>query len=622
MHALAKRTLTDLFDAAARRTPDAPALVCNGHRLSYAELDRRANRVARLLVERGVGPERFVGLLLPRSAELVVALLAVLKSGAAYVPVDPEYPAERIASVLADAAPSLVLGTRETERAAARAALPLLLLDDPALRAGLARKPSHPLHDAERTAVLRPQHPAYVLHTSGSTGRPKGVVGTHAAEVNHLTGIARTHPTPPGATVLAHSSISFVDGSAQILGGLLQGACVVLADAREAKDPAALAKLISAHAVHRVVLVPSLLSALLDTVDPALLSSCEQWVSSGEDLPRPTVRRFAEALPRARLLNYYGASEFAGDGLLGECGASDAPIGRPLEGVHAHVLDASLKPVPAGETGELYVSGAALARGYLRRAGLTAERFVACPLGGAGERMYRTGDLVRQRPDGTLVFAGRADQQVKIRGFRVEPGEVEAALCAHPRVVRAAVVALEDDSAVRRLVAYVVAEPGADPRPAELRAHVANLLPDHMVPAAVVLLDALPTTPNGKTDRLALPAPDFQAVATEDAPGSERERLLCALFAEVLGLRSVGRADDFFELGGDSILATRVAAKARQLGLSLSTRDMFTGRSVSAVAETARRLETETPERPLSDEQLMSLSREELDEITLARRTK
>jgi len=622
-HTPAKWTLSDLFDMAVRRSPDAPALVCDGRRLSYAELDERAGRLARLLAERGAGPERFVGLLLPRSVDLVVALLAVVRSGAAYVPVDPGYPADRIAYVLTDTAPELLIGTRATEPVAARAtgALPRLLLDDPAVTARLDQAAPLPPGDTGRRGPLRPEHPVYVLHTSGSTGRPKGVVGTHAAEVNHLTGIGRVHPLAPGDTVLAHSSISFVDGSTQILGALVHGACVVLADAREAGDPAALGRLISTHAIRRAVMVPSLLAALLDTVDPALLVSCRQWVSSGEDLPRQTARRFAEVLPHARLLNYYGASEFAGDGLLGECTAEDTPIGLPLDGVHTHILDSRLRPVAPMETGELHVCGTALARGYLHRPARTAERFVACPFSATGERMYRTGDLARQRPDGNLEYAGRADHQLKIRGFRVEPGEVEAALRTHPQVADTVVVAHEDDAKVRRLVAYAVAEPQTAPAPAELRAHLAASLPEHMVPATVVLLGALPRTPNGKTDRLALPAPDFGSAATDDTALDAHEELLCEVFADVLALDKIGRRDDFFELGGDSLLATRAVAKARRLGLAFTVRDMFTRRSAAAVAQAARPLEPTVPE-PASDRApLLSLTAEELDELATDRRT-
>ncbi|MFJ8334367.1 amino acid adenylation domain-containing protein [Streptomyces sp. NPDC094437] len=630
MHSLASRTLPELFDAEVRRVPEAPALMYDGTTLSYAALDGRANRLARLLLRRGMGPEDLVGLLLPRSVELVVALLAVLKCGAAYVPFDPDYPAERTAHLLSDAAPRLVLGVRATEESAARHGVPLLVLDDPAVGSLLEGESARPVRDEERVRPLAPGHPAYVLHTSGSTGEPKGVIGTHAGEVNHLTALGRRYPYPAGSVALAQSSLSFVDGSTQLLGPLLHGACVVLADARQAKDPQALGELIARHGIHHVVLVPSLLTAILDSVEPtASLASCTRWVCSGEELPSRLAHRFAEALPGARLFNYYGASEFAGDGLTGACTAQDVSVGRPLENVAAYVLDASLRPVAAGTAGELYIAGAALARGYLRRPALTAERFVADPYGPAGTRMYRTGDLVLQRPDGAVEFVGRADHQVKLRGHRVELGEVAAALRAHPGVEQAVAVVRQDDGPdIRRLVAYAVASRRTGPRPAapeldaaQLRAHLAASLPAYMVPAAVVVLDALPLTPNGKIDRRALPAPEFRTAGAtdDDAPRDERERALSDVFTAVLALSGGGRrTDDFFALGGDSILAAQVIAKARQFGLALSAGDVFVHKTVAALAAVARDIGADAEAPPVPPVPLLSLSPEEFDEITVA----
>ncbi|MFG2847006.1 AMP-binding protein [Kitasatospora sp. NPDC048296] len=388
--ALPRTTLTELFQARAARTPDATALVCRGVEVSYAELNERANRLARLLIERGAGPEDLVALALPRSIELAVALLAVLKSGAAYLPIDPTWPAERIAHMLRDARPVVALAVEATAAVLAEApAAPVLVLDRPEFRAETAEHPGTDPADADRRLPLLPEHPAYVIYTSGSTGRPKGVVGIHAAEVNHLSAIARRHPYRADRPALAKSSMSFVDGSTELLGGLLYGEGTVLADGEQAKDPAALARLIAEHGVGRIFVVPSLLAAVLDVADPAHLASCELWMTTGEIIPAHLAARFAELLPGARLANYYGSSELSGDAVCGDCGPDRQPIGLPFDNIGAYVLDAALRPVPVSATGELYVGGAALARGYLRRAGLTAERFVADPYGPAGARMYR-----------------------------------------------------------------------------------------------------------------------------------------------------------------------------------------------------------------------------------------
>ncbi|MFG3055691.1 amino acid adenylation domain-containing protein, partial [Kitasatospora sp. NPDC048239] len=585
--------LPELFQAQVARTPEATALVFQDTEVPYTELNERANRLARLLIERGAGPERLVALAVPRSVEMVVALLAVVKTGAAYLPVDPEYPAERIAYMLADAEPALVLaGTRTEAGLRAATPAPMLVVDAPELAAELERFPATDPVDEDRTAPLRPEHPAYVLYTSGSTGRPKGVVGLHASAANLLTAIARSYPYRPGAPTLAKSSMSFVDGSTELLGSLLHGDPVVLADAASAKDPLALAQLIARHRIGRITVVPSLLAALLEVGTP-LLASCTHWVTTGENIPQYLAERFAEALPNARLLNFYGASETSGDVLFGDCGATETPIGRPIANTRVYVLDNSLQPAPVGVTGELYVAGAALARGYLGRPELTADRFVADPFGPAGGRMYRTGDLVRWSAAGSLEFAGRADAQVKIRGFRIELGEVESALAGHPSVGRASVVVREDRPGDQRLVGYVVpaAETAESAEPVEpvdgelLRRHVASELPEYMVPSAVVVLDSLPLTPSGKVDRLALPAPDYAAGASGRAPSSRQEEILCGVFAEVLGVASVGVDDSFFELGGHSLLGTRLMSRIRAvLGVEVGIRALFEAPTVAGLA--------------------------------------
>ncbi|MCD0486415.1 amino acid adenylation domain-containing protein, partial [Streptacidiphilus sp. ASG 303] len=578
-------TITDLFEARATRSPHATALVSGDTALTLGELNESANRLARLLVARGAGPERLVALALHRSADMVVAMLAVLKSGAAYLPVDPTYPQERITLMLADANPMVVLASHASRPAVeGTATAPLLMADDPVLRAEAAALPADDLTDGDRLAALTPSHPAYVVYTSGSTGTPKGVVLQHSGVVNLLTAIARQYPYEPGAPALAKSSLSFVDGSTELLGSLLHGDPVVLADPEQARDPHALARMIGQHGIGRITVVPSLLAALLDADVPGL-AECRHWVTTGESIPTHLVERFSRMLPDARLVNFYGASETTGDVLYGECGPRNAPLGRPLVNSRVYVLDSALRPVPAGTTGELYVSGPQLARGYLNRPGLSAERFVADPYGAPGTRMYRTGDLARWNPAGHLEFLGRADTQVKIRGFRVEPGEVESALATHPDTTQAAVVVREDAAGSRRLVGYVVPAAGRHIEPQALRRHLAAVLPDHMVPSALVMLDALPLTPSGKVDRNALPAPEHDPTDAYRAPATPREETLCALFAEVLGVARVGVDDSFFDLGGHSLLAAKLASRVRAvLGTELSLRTLFEAPTAAALA--------------------------------------
>ncbi|MEV0177421.1 amino acid adenylation domain-containing protein, partial [Streptomyces sp. NPDC050803] len=581
-------TLPVLFEAQAARTPDAPALHHDGGTLTYAELNTRANRLAHLLIARGTGPDGHVGLVLPRSADQVVALLAVLKSGAAYLAVDPDYPADRIAHMLGDARPGLVLTTAELAAGLPPHGGDVLILD----ALDTAGRPAHNPTDADRARPLTPAHPAYLIYTSGSTGVPKGVAGLHEGAVNRLLWFGEEFPFD-GRPVLAKSSLSFVDGTTELLGPLVHGAPVVLCGAEAARSAAAMTDLVARHGVGRITLVPSLLAELLDGDDAGALAPCTLWVTSGEALPPAHADRFRTALPAARLLNLYGSSEASGDSLYADVTAGTVRIGRPIANTRAYVLDDALRPVPAGTAGELYIAGAGLARGYLGRPGLTAERFVACPFSATGERMYRTGDLARWTADGQLDYLGRADQQVKVRGFRVEPAEIEAALAAHPAVEHAAVVLREDRPGDKRLVAYVVG--GADT--GELRAQVAQALPDYMVPSAFVTLDALPLNPNGKLDRAALPAPTY--TARGGAPRTAAETLLCTLFAEVLGVQRAGVDDSFFDLGGDSVLALRLVSRARRANLALTARDVFVHRTVEALAAVARTTaDTETYQLP------------------------
>ncbi|GID33104.1 hypothetical protein Abr02nite_80870 [Paractinoplanes brasiliensis] len=574
VHPVPASTLPEAFERQARRDPGRVALRAGPVTLTYGDLNAAANRLARVLVAEGVGAEDFVAVAVPRTDQLVIALLAVLKAGAAYCPIDLSYPADRIRYMLTDAAPALLLSTRESAGAVAGHEAPALVLDSQATTDRLTAAPGHDLAEAELRRPRKPQHPAYLIYTSGSTGAPKGVIGLHAGAVNRLAWGASAFPYATDAPVLAKSSMSFIDGSTELLGPLLHGGVVVLAGASDGAGAGDLAALVARHRAGRLTVVPSLLGALLDG-DVAGLATCRLWVTSGEALPPAYADRFARALPGAELVNFYGASEASGDSLFAACRPGDVAIGRPIWNTRAYVLDDQLRPVPPGAAGELYVAGLGLARGYLRRPALTAERFVACPSGPPGERMYRTGDLVRRRLDGALDHLGRADHQVKIRGFRVELGEVEAALSAGAHVAAAAAAAHPDPDGEQRLHGYVVAAPGEDIDPAELRRHLAGRLPQPLLPATLTVLPALPLTPNGKLDRAALPAPRRAAPGEGRAPANRLEKLWCDLFAEALHLDRVGPDDGFFDLGGHSVLALRVAGRARRAGFTVTVRDIM-----------------------------------------------
>ncbi|HWD02363.1 MAG TPA: amino acid adenylation domain-containing protein [Amycolatopsis sp.] len=577
-------TVAGLFEAQVRRSPDAVAVV-GGETWTFAELNARANRLARALVERGAGPETLVALALPRSAEMLTAILAVHKAGAAYLPLDPDYPAERLAAMLADAEPGLLLTVPELTGSvpdfAATASLADLLAAD---------RPDTDLTDGDRLRPLRPEHPAYVIYTSGSTGTPKGVVVPHTGLVNLFHSHRATLHRPAVARTgrehlrVGHAwSFSF-DASWQPQLWLLDGHAVHVVPDEVRRDPEELAALIRRERLEFIEVTPSLFTQLADA---GLVADgrCPLAVVGvgGEAVPDALWRRLAE-LPGTDAVNLYGPTESTVDALVARIADSERPlVGRPVANTRAYVLDGSLRPVAPGVTGELYLAGAGLARGYLGRPALTAERFVADPYGAPGTRMYRTGDLARWTEDGRLDFGGRADDQVKIRGFRVEPAEVAAALDRHPAVAQSVVVVREDR--VKQLVAYVVA--GAPVDAAELRRHAGAVLPDHLVPAAFVLLEALPVLANGKLDRAALPAPDFSGQVGGRAPSTDRERELCAMAVDVLGVPGLGVDDDFFALGGDSIVAMQLVARARAGGLRISPRDVFRHRTVAGLAKVA-----------------------------------
>ncbi|MDX3752858.1 non-ribosomal peptide synthetase [Streptomyces sp. AK08-02] len=577
-HPAPHTTLSALFEEQADRTPQATALVHGRTRLSYGELNTRANRLAHQLIAGGAGPEQVVAVSLPRSAELVIALLAVLKSGAAYLPMDPALPPDRVAFIHQEAAPVLVV-------------------DDAAAVGRTSDQPG--TNPAAELGGADPQNPAYVIYTSGSTGRPKGVVIPHRGITNRLLWMQATFALDADDRVLQKTPASFDVSVWEFFWPLIAGATLVVAEPEGHRDPAYLSDLIEAEGVTTVHFVPSMLSAFLDDPDITRCPSLRRVICSGETLPPDLVAR-AHRHFDAELYNLYGPTEASVDVTWWHCRRHSAeaahgpvPIGRPVWNTRVHVLDDNLRQVPPGVCGELYLSGVQLARGYLRRPGLTAERYVPDPFEGGGARMYRTGDLARWRADGVLEFVGRADQQVKIRGFRIEPGEVEAALTEMSEVAQAVVTVREDRPRDRMLVGYVVPVAGATPDSRALRAALASRLPEYLLPAAIVVLAELPVTASGKTDHRALPAPDFSSGAENyRAPGTPLESLLCELFATTLGLSRVGVDDNFFDLGGNSLLSVRLAGDLRRrTGRELPLRLVFAAQTVSVLA---RALETGT----------------------------
>ncbi|MFG1664157.1 amino acid adenylation domain-containing protein [Streptomyces sp. Y7] len=567
-------SVPELFAEQAARTPEAVAVTGGKRILTYAELDADATRLAGHLARRGVGRGDRVAVLMERSADLLSALLAIWRAGAAYVPVDVGQPAERITFLLKDSAPAAVLCTRST-RGAVPEDTPVapLVLDD--LPAGGEGRP------AVRTT---PDDLAYVMYTSGSTGTPKGVAVPHGA-VAALAGDPGWGLREEDA-VLLHAPHAFDASLFEIWVPLVSGARVVVAepgvvDAPRIRDEAA-AGVTSLHLTAGTFRV-------LAEEEPECFAGLREVLTGGDVVPLQAVERIRQVCPELRIRHLYGPTETtlcATWHLVepGSPGVGTLPMGRPLAGRRIHVLDAFLQPVPAGVPGELYLAGEGVAHGYAGRAALTAERFVADPYDTAGRRMYRTGDLVRWTDEGDLVFVGRADSQVKIRGFRVEPGEVESALAAQPGVRQAVVAVRDDGPGEKRLIGYVVAD-GPDLDPDHVRERVAEVLPEYMVPAMVMAMVTLPVTANGKVDRDALPAPDFVSRSAGRAPESETEQQMCTLFAEVLALDEVGAEDNFFELGGDSGLGMRLARRIREdLGVDLPIRQLFSAPTPAGVA--------------------------------------
>src|SRR5262245_24762520 len=567
--ALPGTTLPQLFAAQAAATPDAVAVVFAGEELSYGELDARANQLAHHLRALGVGAESVVGVCLERSLELVVALLGILKAGGGYLPLDPDYPAERLHYMLADAGAAVLISATGLRDRVDAPGVRRLELDGAA--ATIAAHPKSAPAD-----VLQPHNLAYVIYTSGSTGTPKGVAVTHGGIPNLAAAQIDRFAITSQARVLQFASASFDAAVSEIATTLVSGATLVLAPAQREGD--ALARVICEQNVSHATLPPVLLAELPEHVPLQTL------IVAGEACSAEVVARWS---PGRRMINAYGPTEATVCATMREAvaGACVPPLGGPIWNTRIYVLDGCLEPVPVGVVGELYIAGAGVGRGYVGRGGLTAERFVADRFGAAGSRMYRSGDLARWRGDGVLEFVGRADHQVKVRGFRTEPREIDAALVWQVGVSQAVVVARADRAGRLQLVGYVVMAAGGQADVAGLRAHVGARLPDYMVPSAIVVLERLPLTANGKLDRAALPAPQVRAGGVRLAR-NPREELLCALFAEVLGLERVGAEDDFFALGGHSLLATRLISRIRSsLDVELSIRSLFEAPTVAGLVE-------------------------------------
>jgi amino acid adenylation domain-containing protein len=607
---LSATTVLALFAQRVAESPRSAAVESGAESLTYAELDAHADALAGRLAGLGVGTgvEDRVAVLLRRSATSVVALLAVLKLGAVYVPLDPRSPAERQAEMVRQAGARAIIADGEVPFA------------DPArvVRTDGARGADGADTVGQAPSPVRriePDSLACVLFTSGSTGRPKGVALTHRG----VTDFARDAGFATGAQsrVLMHASPAFDASLYEIWVPLLAGGCVVIAPEGDL-DPERLRAVIAGSGVTSMLLTAAVLRLVAGEAPGALAGLTELW-SGGDVVPALDVRRILEACPGLTVVDAYGPTEIT---VIATCYGVDRaelvpetmPIGGPMDNTRAYVLDGALRPVPPGAPGDLYVAGSGLARGYLNRPALTAERFVPDPFGPAGSRMYRTGDVVRWSTDGVLVFVGRVDDQVKIRGFRVEPGEVEAAVRSLAPVGDAAVVARENASGVRQLIAYVVPAPGVELDLEALRAQSADLLPDYMVPARFVPLDCLPLTSRGKLDRDALPEPQLGQAGTGRAPRTEQEEVLREVYVEVLGHADVGVEDNFFEIGGDSITALQLVARARRRGLELDPRDVFVQRTLADLAAIALPVE-QAAEAPAPEDAAVSMDEDELAEL-------
>ncbi|UVL32510.1 amino acid adenylation domain-containing protein [Pseudomonas sp. B21-041] len=582
-----QQTLHGLFEAQVQRTPQAVAVVAGDQALSYTQLNERANRLARHLLSLGVQVDSRVAICVERSLEMVIGLLAINKAGAAYVPLDPAYPAERLAYMLEDSAPAVVLVHGATRTLLGEFSAPVIDLDQNTWQSLSADNPQIP--------ALTPQHSAYVIYTSGSTGQPKGVVNEHAGVVNRLLWMQDAYRLTAADSVLQKTPFSFDVSVWEFFWPLMTGARLVMARPDGHKDPQYLTEVIETENITTLHFVPSMLDVFLANSDTTRCDSVRQVMCSGEALPGRVVRRFKLQLSGSALHNLYGPTEAAVDVTAWDCAGTieqtpdNTPIGKPIANTRMYILDAQQQPVPQGVIGELYIAGVQVARGYLNRPELSAERFLNDPFQANG-RMYRTGDVARYLADGNIQYLGRNDDQVKIRGLRIELGEIQARLAQIKGVQEAVVVAREEVPGDKRLVAYYTGERLEIDL---LRSQLLEHLPDYMVPTVFVHLDSLPLSPNGKLDRKALPAPDQQSLKTREyeAPVGDVEITLARLWAELLNVERVGRHDHFFELGGHSLLAVSLIGRLRQEGMEADVRGLFEQPTLAGYAAITERME-------------------------------
>ena len=596
----AAETLQLAFEVQVELTPDADAIHFGRNKLTYNELNQRANQLAHYLRQLEVGPGTLIGICMERSLELVISLFGILKAGAAYVPIDPSYPKERIAYIMQDAH------------------VPVLLTQD-RLKAHLPASEAHIIiekSDGQKIMQMSTDNPlpvasmddlAYVIYTSGSTGRPKGAMNTHRGINNRLQWMQDAYQLEANERVLQKTPFSFDVSVWEFFWPLLYGAQLVLAKPDGHRDTEYLAKVIQEQQITTIHFVPSMLRAFLDTPGVEACTSLQRVICSGEALPYELQQAFFKCYPHTALYNLYGPTEAAIDVTAWKCQRTSSeqvvPIGYPIANTQIYLLDAHQQLVPAGIPGELYIGGTGVASGYLNQPELTRERFIADPFSSTeNARLYKTGDRARYLPDGAIVYLGRNDDQVKLRGMRIEPGEIEAALLKHPAVQQCVVIAREDTPGDQRLVAYSIAQPGTTVTANELRSHTKELLPDVMIPSAFVQLEAFPLQPNGKLDRRALPATKTMEVIEEpmpshQAPRTPLEQQLMEIWAQILDVPSVGITENFFEIGGHSLLVAQVLTRVREtIGVDLPLRMMFLSPTIERLAEAIERVQQRTSE--------------------------
>ena len=587
------RCIHQLFEAQVEKTPNAVAVVFGQEQLTYRQLNQRANQLAHYLQQLGVKPEVKVGICVERSVEMVIGLLAILKAGGAYIPLDPNYPQERLTYMLKDSQPGVLLTQHHLSESLPNHQVQVVCIDT----------------DWQQITDKSTQNPAtqitidnlaYVIYTSGSTGKPKGVLGLHQGAVNHFYWMWENYPFTQGEVCCQKTSLNFVDSVWEIFGPLLRGISTVIIPDTVVKGPEQFVEILAANEITRLVLVPSLLRVLLDTCSDLQkrLSKLKLWVISGEALSLDLLQNFRQIIPESTLLNLYGCSEVSANVTCSRINPTQTPsrvtIGRPIANTQIYILDQYSQLVPVGVVGELCIGGQGLARGYFNRPDLSAEKFIPNPFSTEATRLYKTGDLARYLPSGDIEYIGRIDNQVKVRGFRIELGEIEAVVSKHPAVREAVVLVREDSVNCQQIVAYVVAQKEQTLTITELREFLESKLPNYMIPNALLSLEKLPLTPNGKIDRKALPIPDQVRPELEAVylpPQTEVEKTIANIWQEVLRIEEVGIHDNFFELGGHSLLLVQVHNKLQKRFQQLSLVDIFQYRTINYLAKYLTKLQ-------------------------------